>query len=86
MTSLRNTQAVFGMGFLEAVPEATLVRLAEEQKKQGLNGRVNRVYDDTLKKNSSWPVWMESQSALDPPANCSSLPRGYWSELFLVSR
>jgi len=50
MTSLRNTQAVFGMGFLEAVPEATLVRLAEEQKKQGLNGRVNRVYDDTLKK------------------------------------
>jgi len=33
MTSLRNTQAVFGMGFLEAVPEATLVRLAEEQKK-----------------------------------------------------
>ena len=50
MTSLRNTQAVFGMGFLEAVPEATLIRLAEDQKKQGLNGRLNRVYDDTLKK------------------------------------
>jgi len=51
MTSLRNTQAVFGMGFLEAVPEATLMRVAEDQKKQGLNGRLNRVYDDTLKKS-----------------------------------
>jgi CxxC motif-containing protein (DUF1111 family) len=50
MTSLRNTQVVFGMGFLEAVPEATLLRVAENQKKQGLNGRLNRVYDDTLKK------------------------------------
>jgi CxxC motif-containing protein (DUF1111 family) len=50
MTSLRNTQAIFGMGFLEAVPEATLVRVAEDQKKKGLNGRLNRVYDDTLKK------------------------------------
>ena len=50
MTSLRNTQVVFGMGFLEAVPEATLLRVAESQKKQGLNGRLNRVYDDTLKK------------------------------------
>ena len=50
MTSLRNTQVVFGMGFLEAVSESTLMRVVEEQKKQGLNGRINRVYDDILKK------------------------------------
>ena len=50
MTSLRNTQVVFGMGFLEAVPEATLLRVAEGQKSQGLNGRLNRVYDDALQQ------------------------------------
>lgn len=46
MTSLRNTQVVFGMGYLEAVSEKDILMLAELQKAQGLNGRPNYVRDD----------------------------------------
>lgn len=46
MTSLRNTQVVFGMGFLEAVSEEDILALAKLQKTQGLNGRPNYVWDD----------------------------------------
>lgn len=46
MTSLRNTQALVGLGFLEAVPESTLRALADSQKEIGLNGRLNVVWDD----------------------------------------
>ena len=46
MFSLRNTQAIFGLGFLEAVPQASLQAIAEHQKTQGLNGRINYVRDD----------------------------------------
>lgn len=46
MTSLRNTQVVFGMGYLEAVSEKDILALAELQKSQGLNGRPNYVRDD----------------------------------------
>ncbi|MBM3395406.1 MAG: thiol oxidoreductase [Betaproteobacteria bacterium] len=45
MLSVRNTQPVFGLGLLEAVPETTLQALADEQKKMGLNGRINYVWD-----------------------------------------
>jgi CxxC motif-containing protein (DUF1111 family) len=46
MTSLRNTQVIFGLGYLEAVPERTLKEIAAAQKAQGLNGRLNYVRDD----------------------------------------
>jgi len=46
MTSLRNTQVVFGMGYLEAVPEEDLLAIAAMQKSLGLNGRPNYVHDD----------------------------------------
>ncbi len=46
MGSLRNTQAIYGLGYLEAVSEADLLALAELQKSQGLNGRPNYVRDD----------------------------------------
>lgn len=46
LTSLRNTQVVFGMGYLEAVTEADILALAELQRTQGLNGRPNYVRDD----------------------------------------
>ncbi len=46
LTSLRNTQVVFGMGYLEAVTEADILALAEVQRTQGLNGRPNYVRDD----------------------------------------
>lgn len=45
MLSLRNTQPVFGLGLLEAVAEETLLAIAAEQKKIGLNGRPNYVWD-----------------------------------------
>ncbi len=50
MTSLRNTQVIFGLGYLEAVPESTLKEIAAAQKAQGLNGRLNYVRDDIQKK------------------------------------
>ena len=52
MTSLRNTQAIFGLGYLEAVPEATLKEIAARQQTQGLNGRLNYVRDDVRNKTS----------------------------------
>lgn len=45
-TSLRNTQALVGLGYLEAVSEDDILALAELQKSQGLNGRPNYVRDD----------------------------------------
>ena len=46
MMSLRNSQAIFGLGYLEAVSESDILALAELQKSQGLNGRPNYVRDD----------------------------------------
>ena len=46
MTSLRNTQVVFGAGYLEAVTEEDILALAKAQQAMGLNGRPNYVRDD----------------------------------------
>lgn len=46
MTSMRNAQAIFGLGYLEAVSEKDILALAAAQKSQGLNGRPNYVRDD----------------------------------------
>lgn len=46
MHSLRNAQAMFGLGYLEAISESDILDLAERQKSQGLNGRPNLVRDD----------------------------------------
>ena len=46
MTSLRMAQPIQGLGLIEAVPEATILALAEQQKSLGFNGRPNRVRDD----------------------------------------
>ena len=45
MRSLRVAPPVFGMGLLQAVPEETLLALAEKQKRLGVNGRPNVVWD-----------------------------------------
>ena len=50
LTSLRNTPVVFGMGYLDAVPEADILALAAMQKSLGLNGRPNYVKDDATGK------------------------------------
>ena len=44
--SLRIAQPVFGMGLLEAVSEQTLRDVAERQRAQGFNGRINTVWDE----------------------------------------
>ncbi len=46
MTSLRNTQAVYGLGYLEAVSEEDILALAKLQQSMGLDGRPNYVRDD----------------------------------------
>ncbi len=46
MTSMRNSQPIFGLGYLEAVSEKDILALAAAQKAQGLNGRPNYVRDD----------------------------------------
>ncbi len=50
MTSLRLAQPVFGLGLLEAVPEETLLAVAEKQKQLGYNGRINQVWDAINKR------------------------------------
>lgn len=50
LTSLRNTPVVYGMGYLDAVPEADILALAAKQKSLGLNGRPNYVKDDATGK------------------------------------
>ncbi len=50
LTSLRNTQAILGVGYLEAVSEKDILKLAEKQKSLGLNGHPNYVRDDINKK------------------------------------
>jgi CxxC motif-containing protein (DUF1111 family) len=45
MTSLRIAQPLVGIGFLEAVPEDTLLSIAQRQRAQNVNGRPNRVWD-----------------------------------------
>jgi CxxC motif-containing protein (DUF1111 family) len=52
MMSLRNSQPIFGLGYLEAVSESDILALAELQKSQGLNGRPNYVRDDINDKMS----------------------------------
>ncbi|THF64708.1 thiol oxidoreductase [Pseudothauera nasutitermitis] len=44
MHSMRVGPPVFGLGLLEAVPQATLEALAAEAKPDGVRGRVNRVW------------------------------------------
>jgi CxxC motif-containing protein (DUF1111 family) len=46
LISLRLAQPIHGLGLLEAVPEETILAIAEAQKELGYNGRPNRVRDD----------------------------------------
>ncbi|HWQ39771.1 MAG TPA: di-heme oxidoredictase family protein [Burkholderiales bacterium] len=43
--SVRIAPAVFGLGLLEAVPEAQLLAIAEQQARYGISGRPNYVWD-----------------------------------------
>ncbi len=51
LVSPRMARPVFGLGLLEAVPEATLYRLAAAQAAAGeVSGRVNRVWDPSERR------------------------------------
>lgn len=52
MMSLRNSQAMVGLGYLEAISEKDILQVAQQQKAQGLNGRPNFVRDDINKKQT----------------------------------
>ena len=50
MLSLRIAQPLVGIGFLDAVPEATLLAIADQQRALGFNGRPNRVWDAAARR------------------------------------
>ncbi len=52
MTSLRISPPIFGLGLLAAVPEATILKMATEQKGRGFNGRLNYVWDAIANKTT----------------------------------
>jgi CxxC motif-containing protein (DUF1111 family) len=52
MTSLRVAQPLVGIGFLDAVPEETILALAQSQRALGFDGRPNRVWDEVNQRNA----------------------------------
>ena len=50
MYSVRMAQPTYGLGMLEAVPEADILAIAQNQKAQGFNGRANYVWDAIAKR------------------------------------
>lgn len=50
LTSLRVGEQMVGMGYLDAVPAATLEALVKEVKPDGVKGRVNRVWNPETKR------------------------------------
>lgn len=65
MMSLRNSQAIVGLGYLEAVSEADILALAKWQQSLGLNGRPNYVRDDINDKISLGRFgWKANQPSL----------------------
>ena len=50
MLSLRTAQPLVGIGFLDAVPEETILSIAEKQRALNFNGRPNRVWDAVNKR------------------------------------
>ncbi len=45
LTSLRVAPQLVGLGLLEAIPEETLLKIAESQRAHGMQGKPNRVWD-----------------------------------------
>ena len=63
--SLRMAQPIFGLGLFEAVPDEFLLKISEEQKKFGVNGRINKSWSDIEKKIQSGRFsWKSSQPSI----------------------
>src|SRR5262249_2776009 len=65
MMSLRIALPVFGLGLLDAVPEQTLLDLAQRQQAQGLDGHPNYVWDAFGKRTRLGRYgWKANQASL----------------------
>ena len=65
MISVRMAQPIFGLGLLEAVPEAALLDMARAQKALGYGGRLNYVWDSTLEQPAPGRFgWKANQPSL----------------------
>ena len=52
MLSLRMAPPILGLGLLEAVPETTILEVAQREKTQGFDGRPNYVWDAVHKRTT----------------------------------
>ena len=84
MMSLRIAQPMVGMGFLDAVPEETLLALSRRQKAQGFDGRPNYVWDAVNKRISLGRFgWKANQPSLKQQTAAAALgDMGVASTLF----
>jgi CxxC motif-containing protein (DUF1111 family) len=65
LLSLRLAQPVFGLGLLDAVPDADLLAIAQRQRAQGFNGRPNVVWDAVARRPAIGRYgWKASQASL----------------------
>jgi CxxC motif-containing protein (DUF1111 family) len=65
MLSLRNAQPIFGLGLLDAVPEAAILALAASQQALGFNGRPNYVWDSVNRRTALGRYgWKANQASL----------------------
>jgi CxxC motif-containing protein (DUF1111 family) len=74
MTSLRIAQPLQGLGLLEAVPQSALLAIAEEQQRQGFNGRPNTVRDDVNQRMAPGRFgWKANQPSIRQQIAAASL-------------
>jgi CxxC motif-containing protein (DUF1111 family) len=74
MTSVRMAQPLQGMGLLEAVPEETVLAIAQRQHEQGVNGRPNYVRDDVNQRTALGRFgWKANQPSLRQQIAAASL-------------
>jgi CxxC motif-containing protein (DUF1111 family) len=84
MTSVRNAQALVGLGLLEVVPEETLLTIAERQLAEGMRGRPNRVWDAVNGRMALGRFgWKANQPSLKQQIAAAAIgDMGVTSELF----
>lgn len=84
MTSLRNAQALVGLGLLEAVPEEALLAIAQGQLAEGVRGRANRVWDAVNRRHVLGRFgWKANQPSLKQQIAAAAIgDMGVTSELF----
>jgi CxxC motif-containing protein (DUF1111 family) len=84
MTSVRNAQALIGLGLLEAVPEEALLAIARRQIAEGVRGRPNRVWDAVNRHPALGRFgWKANQPSLKQQIAAAAIgDMGVTSELF----